>query len=147
MKLEELFPGSFNADHFLEGPKRLTIKGIGPILFKESDEGEAQQKGKMTFAETTNYWVFGKEAAGELAEEIQSAETDDWVGHVVELRRDRTKFQGKMVACVRASFADVKTAANVREISSPKQEPEDEMAALQARLEALKSKNAARVPA
>ena len=145
MKLEELFPGSFNADHFLEGPKRLTIKDVGPILFEEN--GVTQQKGKMTFVETPNYWVFGKEAASELAEEIQSGETDEWVGHVVELRRDRTKYQGKMVACVRASFADVAKAANVREIAGPKQEPEDEMAALQERLEALKAKNAAKVRA
>lgn len=145
MKLEDLFPGSFNADHFLDGPKKLTIVSVGPILFEEN--GVAQQKGKMTFDETSNYWVFGKEAAGELAEEIQSAETDDWVGHVVELRRDRTKFGGKFVACVRASFCDVAKGAAVREIPSAKQEPEDEMAALQERLEILKRKNAAKVPA
>lgn len=145
MKLEELFPGSFNADHFLEGPKRLTIKDVGPILFEEN--GVTQQKGKMTFVETPNYWVFGKEAASELAEEIESGETDEWVGHVVELRRDRTKFQGKMVACVRASFADVNLEKKVREISAARQEPEDEMAALEARLNAMKAKQAAKVPA
>lgn len=146
MKLEDLFPGSFNADHFIEGSKRLTIASVGPILFEEN--GVAQQKGKMTFAETSNYWVFGKEAAGELAEEIQSAETDDWVGHVVELRRDRTKFGGKFVPCVRASFCDVAKAGNVREIPGARAVPEeDEMEALQARLASLKAKQAAKVPA
>lgn len=119
MKLHDLFPGSFNADHFLSGPQRLTIKGIVPILFEEN--GESQQKGKMTFEETSNYWVFGKEAAGELAEQIQSDDTDEWVGHVVELRRDKTTFKGKLVACVRASFAEI--AKPAAQIAGPR--PED----------------------
>ena len=75
MKLQDLFPGSFRASHFDE-PKTLTIAGIVPIAFEE--DGEDRQKGKMTFRETSNYWIFGKEAAGELADQIQDDETDNW---------------------------------------------------------------------
>lgn len=101
MRLHDLFPGSFSAEHFEDGPVVLTIAGITPIIFEE--DGEQRQKGKMTFAETSQYWVFGKEAAGELAEQLGD-ETDEWVGHAIELRQDRTSFKGKRVACVRGCF-------------------------------------------
>lgn len=144
MKLQDLFPGSFNADHFLGGPQRLTIKAVVPILFEE--DGQAQQKGKMTFAEVSSYWVFGKEAAGELAEQIQSDDTDEWIGHVVELRRDKTNFKGKLVPCVRASFADVKKTAAVHQIA-PGRPEDDDLEALEARLAAARAKHAGKVSA
>lgn len=105
MKLHDLFPGSFNADHFLSGPARLTVKAVVPIVFEE--DGESHQKGKMTFRETSNYWVFGREAAGELAAQIGNDDTDAWLGKTIELRRDQTTFKGRLVPCVRASFADI----------------------------------------
>lgn len=147
MKLQDLFPGSFNADHFIGGPQRLTVAGIVPILFKEEDGAETQQKGKMTFRECSSYWVFGKEAASELAEQIQSDDTDHWVGHVVELRRDHTNFKGKRVPCVRASFADVAKPVTVAVpiAITPPRAHEDLVADLEAQLAAARARTA--VPA
>lgn len=105
MKLQDLFPGSFNASHFEDGPALLTIKSIEPVIFRE--DGEDKQKGKMTFVECSNYWVFGKEASSELGEAMGD-ETNNWIGHQVELRCDLTEFpRGTLVDCVRGSFPAV----------------------------------------
>lgn len=105
MKLDELFPGSFRKEDFTDNPTTLTIKSVTPIVFEEN--GEQEQKGKMTFVETPNYWVFGREAAGELAEQIGSGETDDWIGHRITLRNEPTvSFRGRPGG-IRGSFADL----------------------------------------
>lgn len=141
MKLQDLFPGSFNADHFLAGPARLTVKSIVPIVFEE--DGETHQKGKMTFRETSNYWVFGREAAGELATQIGSDDTDEWIGKSIELRRDQTMFKGRLVPCVRASFPELpKPAPQI----APGQASDLDLAALEALL-AAKRAEAEKVPA
>ena len=116
MKLQDLFPGSFRASHFDE-PKTLTIAGIVPIAFEE--DGEDRQKGKMTFRETSNYWIFGKEAAGELADQIQDDETDNWVGHRITLRKDRTRFKGEMVDCIRGHFEAVARPVAIADARTP----------------------------
>lgn len=148
MKLEDLFPGSFSAEHFIDGPARLTISRIEPIVFDE--DGESKQKGKMSFEEVSNYWVFGKEAAGELAEQISSSETDDWIGHEIELRQDRTRFKGKLVPCVRASFTDLapkRKGKGAAQAALPEPDPQsDELAELERRIAEMKGRGA-KVPA
>lgn len=131
MKLHDLFPGSFTAEHFEEGPARLTVKAITPIIFEE--DGEERQKGKMTFDEVTSYWVFGKEAAGELADQLGD-ETDEWVGHEIELRKDKTRFKGKMVDCVRASFVIEKRASKPTAVLPAGEDADEDIAELERRL-------------
>lgn len=149
MKLEDLFPGSFTAENFIDGPATLTIKAITPITFDE--DGEARQKGKVTFEETSNYWVMGKEAAGVLAAELGSDDTDDWIGHQVALRRDQTRYKGKMVPCIRGSFADAKEdrpkpkrGKPVRAISAARErsEEDEDPDALEARVAAARARKA-----
>ena len=137
MRLQDLFPGSFSSDDFKSGPQTFTIKAIGPIIFKE--DGEERQKGKMTFAEVANYWVFGKEAAGPLAEQIGSDDTDDWVGHRITLHIDKTMFKGKMVDCVRAQFADVVASSVAAQLPASDPAKDAEMEAMRAEIERLKN--------
>lgn len=123
MKLQDLFPGSFRATHFQGGPQTFTIKAITPILFEEDDE--SKQKGKMTFNEVSSYWVFGKEAAGELAEELGGEDdTDRWIGKTIELRLDQTRYKGEMVACIRGHFAEARSRA-LAQLNPAQMRPED----------------------
>jgi hypothetical protein len=57
--------------------------------------------------------VVGSVVWDQFAEVTGTDEANDWKGHLVELYRDRTSFQGKMVPCIRVR----KPGASLKKLS------------------------------
>jgi hypothetical protein len=100
MKKQDAYPSRyFRASDFPDEPLVLEI---------ETARMEEFQNGSKTTEKMVTY--FRKQKSGlvcgpvlwdQLIEVTGEEDTDNWRGHHVELFRDMTPFQGKLVACIR----------------------------------------------
>ena len=77
---------------------QLTIKGYETEQFGQGADREI--KPLLSFWETPKRLVLNKTNAAAIAE-LYSAETDHWIGKLIELYPDRTSFNGEIVDCLR----------------------------------------------
>jgi hypothetical protein len=114
MKFSDAYRGSFLKAADLGGKaRRYTIATIG------QEEVADAQKIVMRFREGDQALVLNKTNASVL-QDAWGEEMDDWVGHAVILKPDKTDFQGKRVDCIRVSVP--KPAPPV---AQPEQGPDD----------------------
>ena len=104
--INEVFGGSFlKADDLKGASPRVTISSVE---VKDFDDGK---KIIVHFQGKEKCLVVNKTNASILAENIGSTDTDDWVGHTVQLCVKKVEFQGKLVPAIRVVLNDAAPVA------------------------------------
>lgn len=115
--INEVFGGSFlKADDLKGGSPRVTIS---QVEVKDFDDG---RKIVVHFQGKEKCLVCNKTNASIIAENTGSTDTDDWVGHTVQLTVKKVEFQGKLVPAIRVVLGDAAQAAPVitqRKVAAP----------------------------
>lgn len=94
MNLAGFFRTHLSAEDFDNGSVIAPIEGVKII---EMDEGK---KPVVMFVGLEKGLILNK-TNSELLCELYGAETENWVGKLVELYRTKTEFRGKRVNCIR----------------------------------------------
>ena len=86
MKLEEMFPSKYIKGQDLQGrPVNVTITRIQPEKMRPNPQSPELQKFVLHTAEGKKGVVLSKTLASQIAEILESDESDDWIGKKVTL--------------------------------------------------------------
>ena len=100
MKIGEMFPSKYIKTADLNG--KPAVVTIDCVVFEEikDHDGKAETKSIMYFRESKRGMVLNQTNANEIAID-HGDETDNWVGHKIELYPARVQFGPKMVDAIR----------------------------------------------
>jgi hypothetical protein len=105
MRISDQFSNSFiKTEDLTSLPNPLTIMRV-----EEEDLG-GETKAVVYFRETEKGLPLNRTNAETIAE-VLGDETDDWNGATLSLVRDRTKYRGRNVACIRVGTVAAAAAA------------------------------------
>ena len=100
MNIHNVYPGRWLKAADLAGKPAVLEIAAADIEELQSPDGQRQTKLVLRFANEAKALVCNKTNLYNISEFL-GAETDDWVGHQIEVYPDRTDLGGKRVACVR----------------------------------------------
>ena len=100
MNINNVYPGRWLKAADLAGKPAVLKIAAADMEELQSPDGSRQTKLVLRFADEPKSLVVNKTNLYNISEFL-GAETDDWVGHPIEVYPDRTDLGGKRVACVR----------------------------------------------
>ena len=100
MNINNVYPGRWLKAADLAGKPRVLEIAAADMEELQSPDGKRQDRLVLQFANEAKALVVNKTNLYNISEFL-GAETDDWVGHAIEVYPDRTDLGGKRVACIR----------------------------------------------
>ncbi len=94
MKLNDIFPSDYLKASDLDFP-------IVDNIVKVTQDMLGDDLKLMVHLSNTKTLACNKTNAASIADIIGSDETDEWIGHPIELYATKTNFKGQMVPCIR----------------------------------------------
>lgn len=104
MNINRVFSGNYLKADDLQG--RTVRVTIATVEVKDFDDGK---KIILTFQGKDKSLVCNKTNASIIAENVGSADTDDWVGQAVQLCIKKVEFQGNLVPAIRVVLEEKPT--------------------------------------
>ena len=114
MRIDAAYPSKYlkHAD-LQDRPVRVTIE-----RFEIEEIGDGDRKPCLYFAKHDRGLVLNRTNADSIAA-VFGDETDEWIGQVIELYPDKTRFAGKMVDCIRVRVPRIETARTIEPKPTP----------------------------
>jgi hypothetical protein len=106
MKVGDLYPSKYLKASDLDGQEYALV--MSHVDMEQMPDGE--HKAVLYFSNANKGLVLNKTNA-EMIALMHGGETDDWQGHKITLKPDKTQMGGKIVDCIRVVWAK-RTAAN-----------------------------------
>lgn len=122
MRISELHPSKYVAEADLGGkPRVMVMRDLG---FEEVGQNK-DRKPVLYFEKAQKGLVLNKTNTNKIAG-IYGADTDDWMGHPIELYPSETDFQGETVPCIRVRAPKGTGAAVLQTRPAPAQHRDPE---------------------